>query len=148
MSWSDGSKPVLWNNIHENTMKTVWNPWRGERLWFLRHITILAPHHHFRARAEMMDINQIQSFLRALLPSPKPKWLYTGMLTHRAALLKACFQLGLVFVPTGSKDIIPTVFYFLFSQGLSVPGTMWIGMRVQSLPWWNQHLKPSKGRKW
>lgn len=43
----------------------------------------LAPHYHVRARVEMMDINQIRSFPRAMLPSPKPKLWYTGVFTEQ-----------------------------------------------------------------
>jgi len=53
-----------------------------------------------------------------MLPSPKPK-----VVVHQVAPLKPCFPLGLATVPTGSKGTIPAVFYFLFSQGLGVPGT-------------------------
>lgn len=47
------------------------------------YIAGLVPHCCFRGRVETMDINQIQSFSRALLLSPKPKLLYTGMFTEQ-----------------------------------------------------------------
>lgn len=75
-------------------------------------ITSLAPHHHFRARVESMDIDSVltSSYAAFSKPTAVVHWC-----AHRAAPLKPCFQLGLATIPTGSKGIIPTIFYFLFS---------------------------------
>lgn len=99
--------------------KTSTVPWRRGWLWLPRHRVhhqpSSPPSFQGKSGTDGHKSDSVLTSSYAVFSKPKAviRWC-----VHRAAPLKPCFQLGLATIPTGSKGIIPTIFYFLFSQGL------------------------------
>lgn len=116
MSLSERSESVLFNSIHRSRLGA-----------FHKRVRHRAHHQHSHPPSFKGESGNDGHKPDLVLPSSsascsKLKVVADGR-GHRAALLKPCLWLGLAAIPTGSKGIVPTIFYSLLSLGLRVQGT-------------------------